>query len=127
MSMEFETKRAAIFKMFACYPSVVMMDKDSSRLMLNAYLEKLETVAADCVDSACRMLSSRAEQFPPSAGVVFDKAREIEFKRQKADAESVPKLRYVAPFDRLSDAEREQRRKQVEAIVLEFKRGHVAQ
>jgi hypothetical protein len=72
-------------------------------------------------------LSSKPEQFPPSAGVVFDKAREIQFKRSKADAESVPRIPYVAPFDRLSPEEREQQRRKVESLVAEFKRQKVLQ
>jgi hypothetical protein len=93
--------------------------------MMTAYLEKLSSVSADAVEAACRMLSSRAEQFPPSAGVLFDKASEIQFKRKRADEQSVPKLAYVAPFDRLSDAERAERKRQVEAMVADFKRARV--
>ena len=94
--------------------------------MMGAYLEKLSTVSADAVESACRMLSSKPEQFPPSAGVLFDKAREVEVRRRKADEASIPRLpKYVAPFDRMTPEEREKRKAEVNAIVIDFKRGHV--
>ena len=124
--MEQELKRKSLLKLFSCYPVAMLADQDAAMMMVGAYLEKLETVSADAVESACRMLSSKPEQFPPSAGVLFDKAREVEVRRRKADEASIPRLpKYVAPFDRMTPEEREKRKAEVNAIVIDFKRGHV--
>jgi hypothetical protein len=95
-------------------------------MMLAAYLEKLQSVSADAVESACNILSSRNEPFPPSAGQVFDKAREIEHRRAKADAESVPRIPYVAPFERLTEEERERNKRKLAQLLNEIRASNVA-
>ena len=123
--MEQELKRKSLLKLFSCYPVAMLADQDAATMMVGAYLEKLETVSADAVESACRMLSSKPEQFPPSAGVLSDKAREIEFKRAKADADSVPRLPYVHAADEGSPEERAERKRKVAELVADFKRAKV--
>jgi SOS-response transcriptional repressor LexA len=95
-------------------------------MMLAAYLEKLQSVSADAVESACNILSSRNEPFPPSAGQVFDKAREIEHRRAKADAESVPRIRYVAPFERLTEAQKVEQKRKIDELLHEIRASNVA-
>jgi hypothetical protein len=121
-----DDKKASLLKMFACYPSAILASKDQAAMMLAAYLEKLQSVSADAVESACSILSSRNEPFPPSAGQVFDKAREIEHRRAKADAESVPRIRYVAPFEQLTEEERERNKRKLSELLNEIRASNVA-
>jgi hypothetical protein len=123
MSDETELKRREIIKLFACYPSVATMDATQARLTLAAYLDKLTGVTVDEVSAACRVISSRNEAFPPSAGQVLHQALDIRARRAKADADSVPRVTYLRPIDTLSPEEREASKARVAAILRDVLKG----
>jgi hypothetical protein len=96
-------------------------------MMLAAYLEKLQSVSAEAVEVSCRILSSRNEPFPPSAGQVFDTAREFEYRKAKAEGrDTVPRIRYVAPFERLTEEERERNKRRLDELLQEIRASNVA-
>jgi hypothetical protein len=118
-----KAKKFELLKLFACFPSMTTLDADQAGLMLASYLDKLSGVTVDEVSAACRVISSRNEAFPPSAGQVLHQALDIRARRAKADADSVPRVTYLRPIDTLSPEEREASKARVAAMLREVTRG----